>query len=298
MTTCGHGPSLGGTTLAVLAIFVLSGAAGLIYEIVWSRQLVLVFGNTTQAVSAILTGFFGGHGHRRRRSAAGSPTGSARRCGCTASSSWSLSWSSCVTPITFRLIHEVYRGIYRSLEGAPQLLAIVRLGPGGAGAGPGDDPDGRDVPEPDPPPRAVERAQSRVRTAVCGEHHRRDRSGRSPPGWSLSSSSDCRGARDRGGLLRDRRRWRRSCCRAARTRGDPDSAAVVRRRSPRPPHRPARRPHGARPRGDPGPRAARTAHRVHLGPDVARLPGDVDATARVGHRQHDVRVHGDPRASS
>ena len=45
---------------AVLAIFVLSGAAGLIYEVVWSRQLVLVFGNTTQAVSAILTGYFGG----------------------------------------------------------------------------------------------------------------------------------------------------------------------------------------------------------------------------------------------
>ena len=44
----------------ILAIFVLSGAAGLVYEIVWSRQLVLVFGNTTQAVSAILTGFFGG----------------------------------------------------------------------------------------------------------------------------------------------------------------------------------------------------------------------------------------------
>ena len=38
----------------------LSGAAALIDEIVWSRQLVLVFGNTTQAVSAILTGFFGG----------------------------------------------------------------------------------------------------------------------------------------------------------------------------------------------------------------------------------------------
>ena len=32
-----------------------------------------------------------------------------------------------VTPITFRLIHEVYRGIYPSLESAPQLLAIVRL---------------------------------------------------------------------------------------------------------------------------------------------------------------------------
>ncbi len=44
----------------ILAIFILSGAAALIDEIVWSRQLVLVFGNTTQAVSAILTGFFGG----------------------------------------------------------------------------------------------------------------------------------------------------------------------------------------------------------------------------------------------
>jgi len=31
----------------IIAIFVLSGAAGLIYEVVWSRQLVLVFGNTT-----------------------------------------------------------------------------------------------------------------------------------------------------------------------------------------------------------------------------------------------------------
>jgi len=36
--------------LLILLIFILSGAAGLIDEIVWSRQLVLVFGNTTQAV--------------------------------------------------------------------------------------------------------------------------------------------------------------------------------------------------------------------------------------------------------
>ena len=71
----------------ILDLFILSGAAGLIYEVVWARQLVLVFGNTTQAVSAILTGFFGGMAHRQRCSAAGSPTACARRSGCTASSS-------------------------------------------------------------------------------------------------------------------------------------------------------------------------------------------------------------------
>src|SRR3954471_21070047 len=44
----------------IAGIFMISGAAGLIYEVVWARQLVLVFGNTTQAISAILTGYFGG----------------------------------------------------------------------------------------------------------------------------------------------------------------------------------------------------------------------------------------------
>src|SRR5437868_7995370 len=50
----------GGDMWLILLIFLLSGAAGLIFEVVWSRQLVLVFGNTTQAISAILTGFFAG----------------------------------------------------------------------------------------------------------------------------------------------------------------------------------------------------------------------------------------------
>ena len=52
---------------AIVAIFVLSGASGLIYEVVWSRQLVLVFGNTTQAVAAILTGLLRRHGRRQPR---------------------------------------------------------------------------------------------------------------------------------------------------------------------------------------------------------------------------------------
>ena len=100
----------------VLAIFVLSGAAGLIYEIVWSRQLVLVFGNTTQAVAAILTGFFGGM-------AIGAVVGGrlADRVRSPlrmyAVLELVLVVVVLVTPFTFGLILEVYRGLYPSVEG-------------------------------------------------------------------------------------------------------------------------------------------------------------------------------------
>ena len=40
--------------------FLVSGAAGLIYQVVWTRLLVLVFGSTTLAVSTVLTIFMGG----------------------------------------------------------------------------------------------------------------------------------------------------------------------------------------------------------------------------------------------
>ena len=111
----------------VLAIFILSGAAGLMYEVVWSRQLVLVFGNTTQAVSTILTGFFGGM-------AIGSFVGGrlADRVRSPLRLYGLLELILVVvvvaTPVTFRLLHEVYRGIYGSIEGQPLLLALLRFG--------------------------------------------------------------------------------------------------------------------------------------------------------------------------
>jgi spermidine synthase len=110
----------------VTAIFILSGAAGLMYEIVWSRQLVLVFGNTTQAVSTILTGFFGGM-------AVGSILGGRiadrvrsplRMYGAI---ELVLVLVVLATPVTFRLIHELYRGIYGSIEGQPLVLGLLRF---------------------------------------------------------------------------------------------------------------------------------------------------------------------------
>jgi len=46
----------------VLSCFFLSGASGLILELIWTRMLTLVFGSTALAVSTVLTSYMGGLG--------------------------------------------------------------------------------------------------------------------------------------------------------------------------------------------------------------------------------------------
>src|SRR5438445_6173882 len=46
----------------LLALFFLSGACGLVYQVVWLRKLSLVFGTTTFAVSAVISSFMAGLG--------------------------------------------------------------------------------------------------------------------------------------------------------------------------------------------------------------------------------------------
>ncbi|HJZ85844.1 MAG TPA: fused MFS/spermidine synthase [Polyangia bacterium] len=47
---------------AVLAAFFLSGASSLLFESLWTRELTLVFGSTTLAISTVLATFMGGLG--------------------------------------------------------------------------------------------------------------------------------------------------------------------------------------------------------------------------------------------
>ena len=47
---------------AVLLFFFVSGACGLLYQVVWTRKLVLLFGTTSYAVSTVLSIFFLGLG--------------------------------------------------------------------------------------------------------------------------------------------------------------------------------------------------------------------------------------------
>ncbi|HEY3323808.1 MAG TPA: fused MFS/spermidine synthase [Planctomycetota bacterium] len=46
--------------LPVWVLFLFSGACGLIYEVLWCRQLGLIFGNTAHSLSAVLTAFMAG----------------------------------------------------------------------------------------------------------------------------------------------------------------------------------------------------------------------------------------------
>jgi spermidine synthase len=111
----------------LLLLFVLSGAAGLIYEVVWARQLVLVFGNTSQATATILTGFFGGL-------AVGGAVGGriadrvSRPLRLYGMLELLVVVVVLVTPLTFRLVGDAYRGVYETLATSPVALALVRFG--------------------------------------------------------------------------------------------------------------------------------------------------------------------------
>ncbi len=45
-----------------MLLFLLSGATGLVYELIWTRQLIIVFGGTTYAITTVLVSFMAGLG--------------------------------------------------------------------------------------------------------------------------------------------------------------------------------------------------------------------------------------------
>jgi spermidine synthase len=111
---------------AILACFFCSGATGLIYEVVWSRRLALVFGATVLAVSTVLAAFLGGLAlgsvifgriaDRRRdplRLYALLEGGVGLIC--------------FVTPLMFVLVEKTYLGIYPLIGDNVWLLRLVRF---------------------------------------------------------------------------------------------------------------------------------------------------------------------------
>jgi spermidine synthase len=111
----------------VLALFVASGAAGLIYQVVWSRELVLVFGNTTQAVATIVTAFMAGLGFGSLLGGRLADT-SLRPLRLYGLVELAVAAMAALLPFAFNGLAELYRGVWPSLVERPGQLAGVRFG--------------------------------------------------------------------------------------------------------------------------------------------------------------------------
>ena len=275
---------------ALLLLFVLSGAAGLIYEVVWARQLVLVFGNTSQAVSTILTGFFGGL-------AIGGAVGGrvadrvARPLRLYGFLELIVVVVVVLTPLTFRLIGEVYRGIYPALADAPLALALVRFTLAILALAPATLIMGATLP-------TLTRYLTQGGRGIAGAFQRLYTAntvgaivGTALAGFvliellgltgALVVGAVCSGTAGAIALVLDRRSG------SATTDAEPPAPAP-RRPGPRcvaGAHRRAR-PH-ATPRAD---------ARLRVGPHLAGLPGHLEPTPRRRHGELHLRVHDHPRA--
>ncbi len=115
--------------LLLYVLFLCSGAAGLIYELVWVRELIFVFGGTTYAITTVLVAFMGGLGlgcflsgklsHRLRRPG--------RLYGIV---EIGIGIYALLVPLLLNVAEPVYRALYAQTASTPLLLNLVRFGVG------------------------------------------------------------------------------------------------------------------------------------------------------------------------
>ena len=101
-----------------------SGAAGLIYQVVWTRDLVLVFGNTTQAIVTTVTAFLAGLGIG---SFLGAGIGARLRCPLAVYGVLEIAVAclALLMPLAFDFIATIFRSAYLSLP--PGDVALIRF---------------------------------------------------------------------------------------------------------------------------------------------------------------------------
>jgi spermidine synthase len=109
----------------VAGVFVASGAAGLMYQVVWSSQLVVVFGNTTEAIGTIVPAFMAGLGFGGLAGGLAAPRLS-RSLRLYGLAELAVALCALLVPLGFRLIDVAYRSAYDTAS--PDALTLVRLG--------------------------------------------------------------------------------------------------------------------------------------------------------------------------
>ncbi len=110
----------------ILLCFFASGMSGLVYQVIWARELVLIFGATTFAVSTVLTAFMGGlalgsFAFGRRSEKINRPL---RLYGLL---ELGIGLYGLAVPIIFSVLPKVYQPIYQELHLSFFALSVVRF---------------------------------------------------------------------------------------------------------------------------------------------------------------------------
>src|SRR5262245_10317297 len=107
-------------------IFFLSGATGLVYEVIWVRLTGLVFGNTSHAIAVVLSAFMAGLalGSWVLGRAADRVHSALRMYGLL---EIGIGLSASVVPLAFRSLDKVYWAVAPSLENIPAGNGLVRF---------------------------------------------------------------------------------------------------------------------------------------------------------------------------
>jgi spermidine synthase len=110
----------------VLLLFLLSGAAGLIYELIWVRELIFVFGGTTYAITTVLVAFLGGLGLGSYL--AGRMAERLERPGRVYGMlEITIGVYALAIPLLLDQMLPIYRALYAPLSDWPVALALVRF---------------------------------------------------------------------------------------------------------------------------------------------------------------------------
>src|SRR5215469_3565488 len=109
----------------VPVVFVASGAAGLIYQVVWTQDLVLIFGDTTLAIVTTVTAFLAGLGIG---ALVGAALGARLRRALAVYGLLEITVGclALLMPLAFGAIATVFRTAYLSLP--PTEVALIRFG--------------------------------------------------------------------------------------------------------------------------------------------------------------------------
>jgi len=117
---------LPGRLLVLLALFFGSGACGLIYQVLWLRQLSLVFGVTVYAASTVLAAFMSG---LALGSLAAGPLlrRTSRPLFAFGLAEIGIGLSALATPAALAAANAIYGGLYDVVSDQPAIMTMARL---------------------------------------------------------------------------------------------------------------------------------------------------------------------------